>query len=225
MSAGVSDAELADLMLAYQAGSDEAWCALERHLRHMLTALFRTWQARSDVEDLTQEALVKVFKTENFDPGRNPECDHPFRAWCSTIAHRLWISWRKKNLERPDKEAAAGQLPESTPSPEDEVVANDERRRVAELMQACLADLGPLQREVVGLEMIDLTNVEIARVLGIKTGTVGSRLFRAHQQLKEALERRGYVCIPLEAALPEGAIVLATFTESRIVRVPPKENQ
>jgi RNA polymerase sigma-70 factor (ECF subfamily) len=49
----------------------------------------------------------------------------------------------------------------------------------------------PLKRVLVLSEIVGLSYDEIAQVLGVKAGTVGSRRHRAVAQLRSALESRG----------------------------------
>jgi RNA polymerase sigma-70 factor (ECF subfamily) len=62
-------------------------------------------------------------------------------------------------------------------------VAADERRRLLELVEALPED----QRLVVALRtFLDLSELETAAVLGVRPGTVKSRLSRALERLREA---------------------------------------
>jgi RNA polymerase sigma factor (sigma-70 family) len=73
-------------------------------------------------------------------------------------------------------------------SPEEVIVAQEERARL--LMQ--LKRLPEREREVVGLKFVAcLQNREIARVLNMPEGTVGSLLHRTLARLREALHDEG----------------------------------
>ncbi len=73
-------------------------------------------------------------------------------------------------------------------SPEEEIVAQEERARL--LMQ--LKRLPEREREVIGLKFVAcLQNREIARVLNMPEGTVGSVLHRTLARLRDALHDEG----------------------------------
>ncbi len=71
-----------------------------------------------------------------------------------------------------------------------EMVQADLQERVAqrEEVQQALAQLSPDQRQVIALRYgADLTEVDIAQVLGWPVGTVKSRLNRARERLRVLL--------------------------------------
>ena len=73
-------------------------------------------------------------------------------------------------------------------SPEEELVAREERM----LLLAQLNQLSEREREVIGLKFVAcLQNREIARVLHMPEGTVGSLLHRALSRLRDALHDEG----------------------------------
>lgn len=73
-------------------------------------------------------------------------------------------------------------------SPEEELVAREERM----LLLTQLNQLSEREREVIGLKFVAcLQNREIARVLHMPEGTVGSLLHRALSRLRDALHDEG----------------------------------
>lgn len=73
-------------------------------------------------------------------------------------------------------------------SPEEELVAREERM----LLLTQLNQLSEREREVIGLKFVaGLQNREIARVLHMPEGTVGSLLHRALSRLRDALHDEG----------------------------------
>ncbi len=73
-------------------------------------------------------------------------------------------------------------------SPEEELVAREERM----LLLTQLNRLSEREREVIGLKFVaSLQNREIARVLHMPEGTVGSLLHRALSRLRDALHDEG----------------------------------
>jgi DNA-directed RNA polymerase specialized sigma24 family protein len=93
-------------MLAWQGGDRDAWGALTLLLFPHLCVIFRTMHGAA-CEDLAQETLWRMLKAGNFDPRKNRDCDHPFMAWVSTIAHHVSLDQRKRDAHHSEKTTAA----------------------------------------------------------------------------------------------------------------------
>ncbi len=137
-----------------------------------------------DAEDLTQEVFVRVFRSlSNYTPGT-------FEGWLHRITTNLFLdSVRRKQRIRFEgfAEDAPERLPGREPSPE---TWYDERTFDADI-QAALDALHPDFRAAVVLCDIEgLSYEEIAATLGVKLGTVRSRIHRGRSHLKAALEHR-----------------------------------
>lgn len=105
-----------------------------------------------------------------------------FRAWLFAIARNVVIDAVRRY--RPVLPLdGAGDLPDRDPSPEQQAVASDQRRQLAD----ALARLTAEQRDVVELRMAGLTGPEIATALGLSLGAVKSLQFRAYGRLRTLL--------------------------------------
>jgi RNA polymerase sigma-70 factor (ECF subfamily) len=137
-----------------------------------------------DAEDLTQEVFVRVFRSlSNYTPGT-------FEGWLHRITTNLFLdSVRRKARIRFEGLAddAAERLAGREPSPSD---AYDNAHLHADV-QAALDALPPEFRAAVVLCDIEgLSYEEIAATLGVKLGTVRSRIHRGRAQLRAALDHR-----------------------------------
>jgi RNA polymerase sigma factor (sigma-70 family) len=137
-----------------------------------------------DAEDITQEVFVRVFRSlDSYRPGT-------FEGWLHRITTNLFLDTvRRKQRQRTDAlaEDAADRLPGSDPGPERAY----EFRNLADDVQDALDALSPDFRAAVVLSDIEgLTYEEIATTLGVKLGTVRSRIHRGRAQLRRALEHR-----------------------------------
>ena len=137
-----------------------------------------------DAEDLTQEVFVRVFRSlSSYTPGT-------FEGWLHRITTNLFLDQaRRKSKIRFDALAddADTRMPGRVPSPDNQV--ND--RLFDDDVEAALADLPPDFRAAVVLCDIEgLSYDEIADVLGLKLGTVRSRIHRGRAMLREALAHR-----------------------------------
>lgn len=136
-----------------------------------------------DAEDITQETFIRVFRSlNNFRPGS-------FEGWLHRIATNVFLDMVRRR-QRIRMEA----LPEETdriagrePSPEQ---AWSDANLDPDL-QAALDDLLPEFRAAVVLcDVEGLSYEEIGATLGVKLGTVRSRIHRGRQALRSGLERR-----------------------------------
>ncbi len=112
---------------------------------------------------------------------------HGFRsgsvaAWLFTIARHVVIDTVRSRRFHIDL-AAAANVSDGQPLPEDEVIASDQQRALF----AALRTLTPDQRHVVELRLSGLTSPEIATVLGLTTGAVKASQSRAYARLRAAL--------------------------------------
>jgi RNA polymerase sigma-70 factor (ECF subfamily) len=137
-----------------------------------------------DAEDLTQEVFVRVFRSlSGYTPGT-------FEGWLHRITTNLFLDMARRRqrirFEGLGDETAA-RLGDGGPSPAE---AFDDRHLDGDI-QAALKALAPEYRAAVILCDIEgLSYEEIADTLGIKLGTVRSRIHRGRAQLRAALEHR-----------------------------------
>jgi RNA polymerase sigma factor (sigma-70 family) len=137
-----------------------------------------------DAEDLTQEVFVRVFRSlSSYTPGT-------FEGWLHRITTNLFLdSARRKQRIRFEglADEMAHRLVGSEPTPAE---AFDDSH-LDDDVQAALKALPPEYRAAVVLCDIEgFSYEEIAATLGVKLGTVRSRIHRGRAQLRAALEHR-----------------------------------
>jgi RNA polymerase sigma factor (sigma-70 family) len=136
-----------------------------------------------EAEDAAQEAFVKAYRAL----GRYRR-GAPFRPWVLQIVanearNRRRSSGRRARLEL--RVAAESPSGGAAPSPEGALLAAERR---ASLL-AALGELREEERLVIGLRyFLDLSEGETAAALGVRPGTVKSRLSRALARLREHAE-------------------------------------
>ena len=172
-------------------GPDEAgwappsWEQVVRdHSARVYRLAYRLTGNSHDAEDLTQEVFMRVFRSlSSYTPGT-------FEGWLHRITTNLFLdSARRKQRIRFEGLAddAAARLGGKEPTPAE---AFDERH-LDDDIQAALKALAPEYRAAVILCDIEgLSYEEIADTLGVKLGTVRSRIHRGRAQLRVALEHR-----------------------------------
>jgi RNA polymerase sigma factor (sigma-70 family) len=137
-----------------------------------------------DAEDLTQEVFVRVFRSlSSYTPGT-------FEGWLHRITTNLFLDGaRRKQRIRIEglADETAHRLAGREPSP---AQAFDDAHLDGDI-QAALRALPPEYRAAVVLCDIEgFSYEEIAAALGVKLGTVRSRIHRGRAQLRIALEHR-----------------------------------
>ena len=157
---------------------------VREHSGRVYRLAFRLTGNSHDAEDLTQEVFVRVFRSlPSYTPGT-------FEGWLHRITTNLFLDMTRRRqrirFEGLGEEAAA-RLRGAEPTPSQ---VFDERHFDFDI-SAALADMPPEYRAAVVLCDIEgLTYEEIADVLGVKLGTVRSRIHRGRAQLRAALEHR-----------------------------------
>ncbi len=157
---------------------------VREHSARVYRLAYRLTGNRHDAEDLTQEVFVRVFRSlPTYTPGT-------FEGWLHRITTNLFLDITRRRqrirFEGLGEEITA-RLCGAEPTPSQ---AFDERHLDGDVA-AALADLPPEYRAAVVLCDIEgLSYEEIAGVLGVKLGTVRSRIHRGRAQLRTALEHR-----------------------------------
>lgn len=154
------------------------------HSGRVYRLAYRLTGNQHDAEDLTQEVFVRVFRSlSTYTPGT-------FEGWLHRITTNLFLDMvRRKQRIRFDAlgDDAAERLPSREPTPQQ--IFNDAHFD-ADVQQA-LDTLAPEFRAAVVLCDIEgLSYEEIAATLGVKLGTVRSRIHRGRSQLRKALAHR-----------------------------------
>jgi RNA polymerase sigma-70 factor (ECF subfamily) len=137
-----------------------------------------------DAEDLTQEVFVRVFRSlPSYTPGT-------FEGWLHRITTNLFLDMaRRKQRIRFEGlgEDAAGRLSGDEPTP---AQAFDARHFDGDVQDALAALVPEYRAAVVLCDIEGLSYEEVAATLGVKLGTVRSRIHRGRAQLRTALEHR-----------------------------------
>ena len=142
---------------------------------------------RTGSPDAAEDLVAQVFEraVSHLDDLQSPGA---VGAWLFRIARNCAADYFRKYRVMVSLDTLVdGNHPREC-SPEEELVAREERM----LLLTQLNKLSEREREVIGLKFVAcLQNREIARVLHMPEGTVGSLLHRALSRLRDALHDEG----------------------------------
>lgn len=170
-------------------GNQDACTELvEAYSRMVGTVIWRATGNHGVVEDLAQEAFLRVFRGLPYFDARAK-----LSTWIYTIAHRVAIDhlrqagrWREDVIE--GDEVLSTQLerqPASGPDPE-MAVAREELDQLVRDELAQLPDKYRLPLVYAAIEALDYSTIGV--MLGVHPGTVKTLVFRGKRLLKERIE-------------------------------------
>lgn len=162
-----------------------SWSELvAQHGDRVYRLAFRLCGNAHDAEDITQEAFIRVFRSlDRYKPGT-------FEGWMHRIVTNLFLDMarRRARIRFEALPEDAERVPGRERSPE-QVLSEESFDPV---LQTALANLSPEFRAAVVLSDIeDLSYEEVGRILGVKMGTVRSRIHRGRAALRAELEAAG----------------------------------
>jgi RNA polymerase sigma-70 factor (ECF subfamily) len=179
-----------------QAGDQSAYADLVRmHQSRILAVVGGILRGSEDVEDVTQQALVKAYLSlKRFD------LRSAFGTWLYKIAvNECWDYFRKKKVRRLVYEADMSdeQIRQMEATPDSRSGAtragSDASRQTEQrdLLERLLGELDEKDRTMLVMKEVGgFTVEEIGEVIGLNVNTVKVRLFRARARLVEVYRRR-----------------------------------
>ena len=187
------DPEDAPLELALRGGDETVIGQLFEHHRPRLTRMvqFRLdprLAGRIDPEDVVQETFIEAEK--RLDAYRND--DKPFLVWIRLITQQTMIDLHRKHLgakmrtagkevSAPQSGTLSGLFVGHFTSPSREMMREEVRSKI----ESALQEMDEIDREVLMLRHFeDLSNKDVALVLGIQENAASNRYVRALGRLK-----------------------------------------
>ena len=173
-----TDEQIADLV---QKGQQELFGILmDRYERKLFSYGRKFLTGQENIEDVVQEVFIKTYQNiKSFD------LKQKFSSWIYRIAHNTFVNALRKHSKSPLRFFDFDTFT-AHPVYEDGMPAENEQKRIGELVDQGLEKLSPEYREIIILYFIEnLSYKEIADVLHIPIGTVSVRLLRAKKMLKK----------------------------------------
>ena len=164
-------------------GDPEAFSYLyEKNVTRIYNYIFYRIGSATDAEDITSRVFYRAFGHIN----NYVEKGVPFSAWLYRIAHNLIANWHRDNLRR--KEVPLEDhldLPQKIDQPERMLEKNQE---MAQLLKA-IRRISPDRQQLILLKYLeDLSNAEIALIMGRSEGAIKSLYHRALIALREEMQ-------------------------------------
>ena len=181
-------ADMARLSSGHEAALNDL---MDRHGSMLFNYLIRCLHNEEDAADLAQETFARVYQHRGrFDPRKK------FSTWLYAIASNLAkdrYRWRSRHptvsldAERDNTEnSLRDMLPDHKPPP-NEVVLHMER---SEAVRRAVAELPEeLRLPLILAEYEDKAHAEIGEILQCTVKAVETRLYRARQRLRKALDQ------------------------------------
>ncbi|MBR5366507.1 MAG: sigma-70 family RNA polymerase sigma factor [Clostridia bacterium] len=139
----------------------------------------------ADAEDAVMDAMERILKNE--EKFLSLGCNET-RALAVIYVRNTAIDLYNANAKRPLPFADLPEDVDTSAGPDEEAEAEDAAQRLLRLIEA----MPPSYRDVLLLRVhYEMTNEEIAAVLGLTSGTVRTRLSRAREWLKKQERRSG----------------------------------
>lgn len=161
----------------------------ERYHRRIFSSAFFITHREDAAEEITQLVFVELFTAfRRFDTSR------PFLPWLYRIVHDVSMDYLRR-----DRRAAHSPLPQADwqldallgADPDPGPAERAEQTELRRVIWQALERLPAKQRAALVLRYYsDLSEAQLAEVLGCRRGTVKSRLHRAHRALAAELRRQ-----------------------------------
>lgn len=185
-----------DLLIHRAAKGDEAAFEqlLTQHEKSVYSLCLRMTGNPDDAMDVSQEVFLRVWRNLG-----SYQFDAAFSTWLFRIASNACIDFLRAKKRRNDVsltmedendgEEKELSVPDPELLPEEQLLAKEQQQAVLRAMDA----LPPDHREILQLRVIEnLPYEEIADILGVKVGTVKSRLARARNLLRKNLSEGNF---------------------------------
>jgi RNA polymerase sigma-70 factor (ECF subfamily) len=164
-------------------GDEDGFAVLVARYQSLVASVAWRYGIRgADVEDLVSEVFVKVFRQLH----RYRE-EHAFSTWLYRLAANHVIDHGR----RVRREGVRVEMPSQPADSAQDAQRGIEARERIELLRAALDDVSEPYRAVLFLVYVEGMKLdEAARTLGLRQGTIKTRLMRGRAALRKILVRR-----------------------------------
>lgn len=179
---------------AQQGDNDAFEELLLLHQKKVYNRCLRMSANPDDALDLSQEAFLRAWRSLG-----QYQFEANFSTWLFRLTSNICIDFLRRKKRRQETsltesyddsdEGAELSVPDAQPGPEQQAMTNETKIELARAME----QLSPEHREILQLRVIeDLQYEQIADILGVRVGTVKSRLARARLSFRKILKAGNY---------------------------------
>ena len=164
------------------------------HQKKVYNLCLRMSANPDDALDLSQEAFLRAWRSLG-----QYQFEASLSTWLFRLTSNICIDFLRRKKRRQEAsltesyddsdEGAELSVPDAQPGPEQQAMTNETKIELARAME----QLSPEHREISQLRVIeDLQYEQIADILGVRVGTVKSRLARARLSFRKILKAGNY---------------------------------
>ena len=179
---------------AQQGDNDAFEKLLLLHQKKVYNLCLRMSANADDALDLSQEAFIKAWRSIG-----QYQFEASFSTWLFRLTSNVCIDHLRRKKRRQEisltetyedsEEGTELNVPDSQPLPEQQAITEEAKQELSRAMEKLSAE----HREILQLRVVeDLPYEQIADILGVRVGTVKSRLARARLSLRKILKAGNY---------------------------------
>ncbi len=179
-----SRGELAEWIRGACRGDLDSQKSIYQHIAAQVVRIVRRMVGQDHVDDVVQDIFITLFtKLKQF------RFESTFETW----VHRMAVSQALQHLRRTKREQVRVREYAANASPQHIITNEQSTREDAEVLGIAMNYLSGDQRALLHMKEVEGFDYrEIAEVLGVPEGTVGSRLNKARSELRSALTQLGW---------------------------------
>jgi len=179
-----SRGELAEWIRGACRGDRESQKRIYQHVAAQVFRIVRRMVGQDHVDDVVQDIFITLFaKIKQF------RFESSFETW----VHRMAVNQALQHLRRTKREQVRVREYAANSDPQHIITNEHSTREDAEVLGIAMNYLSGDQRALLHMKEVEgFDYQEIAEVLGVPEGTVGSRLNKARSELRSALTQLGW---------------------------------
>ena len=155
----------------------------DRYFDQIYRYVYRRVNDKDTVEDLVSQTFYDAFSHLKSFEWRG----FSFSAWLYKIAHNNVLKWYREQGKARTVEIEEGmQIPDVREDVMRDVIRSEDKSEV----QAVMAKMDYEDREIIRLKFFEeLSNIEIAEVMGLSANHIGVKVFRALKKFKQLISQ------------------------------------
>lgn len=193
-----SDAALDSQLVQRFLGGDESGFIkiMDRHRLKIFNAAFSFLHNHADAEEIAQDTFIRAYRGLRTFRGDSSVATWLHRIAINLARNRYWFYHRRQrhasvSLDAPHGKAAGASLGDLLAADVADPAQESARAEFEELLSECMEELHESHRNILTmLTTHHLSYAQIGSALGIKVGTVKSRIARARRDLRTRLAAR-----------------------------------